>query len=91
MKPLPTGIYEVGMIVRDLQGFGEKQTTKVTICQCRAGVCLAKKSSVALGPMGALALFLPLALLLLLCESLTAVTLVDLVKVRAVESVNCSE
>ncbi|XP_013886023.1 desmocollin 2-like protein [Austrofundulus limnaeus] len=66
VKKLPTGVYDVSMVVKDLQGYGEKQTTKVTICQCQNGVCVAKKSAVSLGPMGALALFLPLLLLLLL-------------------------
>ncbi|XP_017278035.1 desmocollin 2 like [Kryptolebias marmoratus] len=66
VQKLPRGMHEVPLIVKDLQGFGEKQTVKVTICQCQNGVCMAKKSGVALGPMGALALFLPLLLLLLL-------------------------
>lgn len=76
VKKLPTGVYDVSMVVKDLQGYGEKQTTKVTICQCQNGVCVPKKSAVSLGPLGALALFLPLLLLLLLCESLNLVTVV---------------
>lgn len=67
IKPLPTGIHTVPMDVRDLQGFGKTQTVKVRICQCRNGACLAKQSSVSLGPLALLAMLLPLALLLLLC------------------------
>uniref|UniRef100_A0A1A8PC63 Desmocollin 2 like n=2 Tax=Nothobranchius rachovii TaxID=451742 RepID=A0A1A8PC63_9TELE len=67
VKPLSTGIYDVPITVRDQQGYGAEKITKVTICRCRSGVCLAQKRAVALGPMGALALFLPLLLLLLLC------------------------
>lgn len=71
-KELPNGIYNVPIDVKDLQGFGETQTAKVRICDCTNGVCLAKRSSVSLGPLALLAMLLPLALLLLLCESLTA-------------------
>lgn len=66
MKALPTGMYHVPIDIKDLQGHGETQTVKVRICQCRNGVCLAKGSSVTLGPLGILTLLLPLALLLLL-------------------------
>ncbi|XP_074543839.1 desmocollin 2-like protein [Halichoeres trimaculatus] len=66
LKELPTGIHNVIVEVKDLQGFGKEQTAKVRICECRNGACLAKASSIALGPMGILALLLPLALLLLL-------------------------
>ncbi|XP_010742116.3 desmocollin 2-like protein [Larimichthys crocea] len=66
LKEIPTGIHEVDVMVTDLQGSGDLQTVKVRICQCRDGVCLAKASSVSLGPLGILALLLPLALLLLL-------------------------
>lgn len=75
LKEIPTGIHEVDVMVTDLQGSGDLQTVKVRICQCRDGVCLAKASSVSLGPLGILALLLPLALLLLLCESSTAILL----------------
>ncbi|KAM6990458.1 desmocollin 2-like protein [Tautogolabrus adspersus] len=67
LKELPTGIHNVPVEVKDLQGFGETQIAKVRICQCKNGVCLAKQSSVSFGPLGLLALLLPLALLLLLC------------------------
>ncbi|XP_070775800.1 desmocollin 2-like protein [Enoplosus armatus] len=67
MKELPTGIHKVPVDATDLQGFGETQTVKVRICQCRNGVCLAKQSSVSFGPLALLALLLPLLLLLLLC------------------------
>ncbi|XP_026169973.1 desmocollin 2-like protein [Mastacembelus armatus] len=66
VKELPTGIYNVPVDVRDLQGSGRTQTAKVRICQCKNGACLAKQSSVALGPLALLAMLLPLALLLLL-------------------------
>uniref|UniRef100_A0A3P8S6G4 Desmocollin 2 like n=1 Tax=Amphiprion percula TaxID=161767 RepID=A0A3P8S6G4_AMPPE len=66
MKELPTGIYQVPMMVTDLQGYGREQTVNVRICQCRNGVCLAKDRSMSLGGLGVLALLLPLALLLLL-------------------------
>ncbi|XP_041848513.1 desmocollin 2 like [Melanotaenia boesemani] len=66
-KELPRGIYEVPLIVRDLQGVGATQMTTVMICQCRDGVCIAKRSSVTFGPQAALAMLLPLLLLLLLC------------------------
>lgn len=68
-KDLPTGMYDVNVEVKDLQGYGEVQTVKVRICQCKNGVCMAKQTSVALGPLGILTLLLPLALLLLLCKS----------------------
>lgn len=68
-KELPTGIYDVNVEVKDLQGYGKVQTVNVRICQCKNGVCLAKQKSVELGPLGILALLLPLALLLLLCKS----------------------
>ncbi|XP_041660277.1 desmocollin 2 like [Cheilinus undulatus] len=67
LKDLPMGTYDVPVEVKDLQGLGETQIAKVRICQCRNGVCLAKRSSVSLGPLALLALLLPLFLLLLLC------------------------
>ncbi|XP_020491022.1 desmocollin 2-like protein isoform X1 [Labrus bergylta] len=67
LKDLPTGIHNVPVEVKDLQGFGETQIAKVRICQCKNGVCLAKQSSVSFGPLAILTLLLPLALLLLLC------------------------
>uniref|UniRef100_A0AAQ6ALA3 Cadherin domain-containing protein n=1 Tax=Amphiprion ocellaris TaxID=80972 RepID=A0AAQ6ALA3_AMPOC len=75
MKELPTGIYQVTMMVTDLQGYGREQTVNVRICQCRNGVCLAKDRSMSLGGLGVLALLLPLALLLLLSESPTTIIL----------------
>ncbi|MEQ2286791.1 hypothetical protein AMECASPLE_006001 [Ameca splendens] len=65
-KKLPTGIYEVSIIARDQQGFGGKQTAKMRICHCLNGACIDKPRSVVLGPLGILALLLPLFLLLLL-------------------------
>ncbi|KAM4551150.1 desmocollin 2-like protein [Odontesthes bonariensis] len=66
VKELRRGIHKVPLIVRDMQGNGETQTATVRICKCKNGVCLADQKSVELGPMGILALLLPLALLLLL-------------------------
>lgn len=68
-KELPTGIYDVDIEAKDLQGHGKVQTVKVRICQCKNGACMAKETSVTLGPLGILTLLLPLALLLLLCKS----------------------
>lgn len=76
-KDLPTGIHDVDIEVQDQQSFGKVQTVRVRICECRNGVCLAKEKSVTLGPMGILALLLPLFLLLLLCESPTVNILVN--------------
>ncbi|KAI4809244.1 hypothetical protein KUCAC02_018150 [Chaenocephalus aceratus] len=66
VKDLPTGIYEVPLDVTDLQGSGKTQVAQVRICECRNGACLDKDHSTSLGPMGILALLLPLLLLLLL-------------------------
>ncbi|XP_010774155.1 desmocollin 2-like protein [Notothenia coriiceps] len=66
VKDLPRGIYEVPLDVTDLQGSGKTQVAQVRICECRNGVCLDKDHSTSLGPMGILALLLPLLLLLLL-------------------------
>ncbi|XP_030017235.1 desmocollin 2-like protein [Sphaeramia orbicularis] len=66
MKALHTGPHKVQVEVRDLQGNGKIQTVEVRICQCRNGVCPAKLKSASLGPLGILALLLPLFLLLLL-------------------------
>lgn len=68
-KNLPMGIHDVDIDVQDQQSVGRVQTVRVRICECRNGVCLAKERSVTFGPMGLLALLLPLFLLLLLCES----------------------
>ncbi|KAL3055228.1 hypothetical protein OYC64_018006 [Pagothenia borchgrevinki] len=66
VKDLPRGIYEVPLDVTDLQGSGKTQVAQVRICECRNGACLDKDHSVSLGPLGILALLLPLLLLLLL-------------------------
>lgn len=71
IKALHMGIHRVPIDITDLQGFGKRQTANVRLCQCRNGVCLAKQSSVSLGSLALLAMLLPLALLLLLCESPT--------------------
>lgn len=63
---LHTGVYKVPLMVTDLQGEGKLQTVNVKVCQCRNGVCLSKDTSIDLGPLGILALLLPLLLLLLL-------------------------
>ncbi|XP_056149847.1 desmocollin 2-like protein isoform X2 [Lampris incognitus] len=64
---LPTGIYKVPLVVKDLQGSGREQEVTVRVCQCRNGACFAKPSSISLGPLAILTMLLPLALLLLLC------------------------
>ncbi|KAM8849428.1 desmocollin 2-like protein [Spinachia spinachia] len=66
MKELPNGQYPVPVDVKDLQGFSKIQTATVRICSCRNNECIANPNSVSLGPMGILALLLPLFLLLLL-------------------------
>lgn len=68
-KELPIGEYKVPVDVNDLQGSGKTQMVTVRICQCWNGECPAKQSSVSLGALALLAMLLPLALLLLLCES----------------------
>lgn len=71
MKELSRGMYKVDVDVKDAQSNGGIQTVKVRICQCRNGVCVPKESSVSFGALAILAMLLPLALLLLLCESHT--------------------
>ncbi|XP_031711132.1 desmocollin 2-like protein [Anarrhichthys ocellatus] len=66
MKELPTGKHNVLLDVKDLQGSGKTQTATVRICRCRNGDCIIKPTSVSFGPMGLLAMLLPLLLLLLL-------------------------
>ncbi|KAF6739240.1 Desmocollin-3 [Oryzias melastigma] len=67
VKDLPRGKYEIPLTVTDQQSFGSTQTATVTLCVCtNQGVCQANQSSVSLGPLGILALLLPLFLLLLL-------------------------
>lgn len=68
-KDLPRRVYQVDVDVKDLQSYGGIQTVSVRVCQCRNGACVAQDSSSSLGPLGWLAMLLPLALLLLLCES----------------------
>lgn len=69
LKPLPLGEHSVPIQVTDLQGNGKEQTVKVRICKCKNGACLPMENSVTLGPLGILAMLLPLVLLLLLCKS----------------------
>lgn len=71
VKDLPRNLYKVDVDVKDLQSNGGIQTVSVRICQCRNGACMPKEHSASLGSLGWLALLLPLALLLLLCESRT--------------------
>ncbi|KAK6491073.1 desmocollin-3-like [Huso huso] len=68
---LPTGIYNVPVIIGDQQGKGEQQIVTVRICKCISGQCVASQTSAALGVWGILALLLAIALLLLLCILLT--------------------
>lgn len=66
---LPNDIYQVPILVKDLQGFGKEQTLTVRLCDCTPdGLCAPKKLSTALGVWGILAMLLGLLLLLLLCE-----------------------
>lgn len=67
-KDLPRNVYKVDIDVKDLQGNGGIQRALVRICHCRNGACMAKDSSVSMGSLAWLAILLPLALLLLLCE-----------------------
>ncbi|KAF5900437.1 desmocollin-2-like isoform X1, partial [Clarias magur] len=65
---LPNGVYQVPILVNDLQGFGKEQTVTVRVCDCtNGGVCAPKRLSTALGVWGVLAMLLGLLLLLLLC------------------------
>ncbi|MCJ8743639.1 hypothetical protein PDJAM_G00096570 [Pangasius djambal] len=65
---LPNGMYQVPILVKDLQGFGEEQTVFVQVCKCaNEGVCAPQRFSTALGVWGILAMLLGLLLLLLLC------------------------
>nr|XP_057924973.1 desmocollin 2-like protein [Doryrhamphus excisus] len=66
LKELPIKVHKVPVVIKDLQGNGKTQIVNVRICQCRNGACLTKPWSAALGPLGWLALLLPLLLLLLL-------------------------
>ncbi|XP_077415151.1 desmocollin 2-like protein isoform X2 [Vanacampus margaritifer] len=66
VQDLPLKVHKVPVEVKDLQGNGKIQTVNVRICQCRNGACMTKPWSASLGPMGWLALLLPLLLLLLL-------------------------
>lgn len=68
VKDLPRRVYKVDIDVKDLQSNGGIQTVSVRVCQCRNGACVAQDSSSSLGSLGWLAMLLPLALLLLLCE-----------------------
>lgn len=68
VKELPRTVYKVDIDVKDLQSNGGIQTVSVRVCQCRNGACVAQDSSSSLGSLGWLAMLLPLAALLLLCE-----------------------
>lgn len=68
---LPTEVYEIPVLVTDLQGMGETQVVRVRICRCHYDQCVVRDKSTALGVGGILAMLLGLALLLLLCEYTT--------------------
>ncbi|XP_062338484.1 desmocollin 2-like protein [Osmerus eperlanus] len=72
-RELSTGIYEVPLVVKDLQGMGEEQTVTIRVCRCRSGACVAQQKSTTLGGWAILAMLLPLALLTLLCVVLALV------------------
>ncbi|XP_016415520.1 desmocollin-2-like isoform X1 [Sinocyclocheilus rhinocerous] len=68
---MPTGLYSVPLLVKDLQGFGKEQTVNVRVCTCEreengVGICGARSASSSLGSLGILALVLSGLLLLLL-------------------------
>lgn len=66
---LPNDMYQVPILVKDLQGAGEEQIVSVRICDCsKEGECAPKRFSTALGVWGILAMLLGLLLLLLLCK-----------------------
>ncbi|XP_026089311.1 desmocollin-3-like isoform X2 [Carassius auratus] len=70
-EAMPTGLYSVPLLVKDLQGFGKEQTVNVRVCTCEReeygmGVCGARSASASLGSLGILALVLSGLLLLLL-------------------------
>ncbi|XP_051953861.1 desmocollin 2-like protein [Xyrauchen texanus] len=69
---LPNGLYNVPLLVKDLQGIGKEQIVKVRLCTCEReengmGSCGARSASTSLGSWGILALVLSGLLLLLLC------------------------
>ncbi|KAI5619855.1 desmocollin-1 [Silurus asotus] len=67
-KELPNDLYQVPILIKDLQGNGEEQKISVRICDCtNEGVCVPQHFSTALGVWGVLAMLLGLLLLLLLC------------------------
>uniref|UniRef100_A0A672KW59 Desmocollin-2-like n=1 Tax=Sinocyclocheilus grahami TaxID=75366 RepID=A0A672KW59_SINGR len=68
---MPTGLYSVPLLVKDLQGVGKEQTVNVRVCTCEReenglGICGARSASSSLGSLGILALVLSGLLLLLL-------------------------
>ncbi|KAK6491965.1 desmocollin-1-like [Huso huso] len=71
-RELPSGTYNVPVIIRDQQGKSEQQSITIRICKCSNGQCVTSPISTALGVWGILALLLGIALLLmLLCILLT--------------------
>lgn len=68
-QDLPNGVYQVPLLVKDLQGVGEEQIVYIRVCECvKEGECAAQSLSSKLGVWGVLAMLLGLLLLLLLCE-----------------------
>ncbi|XP_028659464.2 desmocollin 2-like protein [Erpetoichthys calabaricus] len=66
-KPLPNGIYNVPVLIRDQQGNGITDTVTVRICKCLDSACVEQQNSIGFGTWGILAMLLGLALFLLLC------------------------
>ncbi|XP_051951197.1 desmocollin-1-like [Xyrauchen texanus] len=69
---IPNGLYNVPVLVKDLQGFGKEHIIKVRVCTCEReenglGTCGARSASSSFGSWGILALILSSLLLLLLC------------------------
>ncbi|XP_029906221.1 desmocollin 2-like protein [Myripristis murdjan] len=61
------GVYDVPILISDLQNHGDVQVVRVRVCRCLGGECVSARSSVSFGVWGVLAMLLALAVLLLLC------------------------
>ncbi|KAK1795897.1 hypothetical protein P4O66_009010, partial [Electrophorus voltai] len=67
-EDMPNGVYQVPLLIKDLQGVGQEQMVSVRVCDCDSdGVCSGQGVSARLGAWGILAMLLSLLLILLLC------------------------
>ncbi|XP_076873098.1 desmocollin 2-like protein [Brachyhypopomus gauderio] len=67
-EDMPNGMYQVPLIIKDLQGEGDKQMVSIRVCDCQSnGECPDSGVSARLGGWAILAMLLSLLLLLLLC------------------------